>query len=103
MFPINPSKNRRPISCLRMLSFRSRIHNTVNKNSEAKLKRIELKLKGDRLASKAILTTVKFMPQITHIPISIMSITENLVFEEARELSVVMQLPYLNASLFSVL
>ncbi|MFB0501541.1 MAG: hypothetical protein ACETVP_03650 [Candidatus Bathyarchaeia archaeon] len=61
----------------------------VNKNSEAKPKRSELKLRGDKSVN-AVLTTEKFMPQTKLIPISVMSIAENLVFEEACEPPVVM-------------
>jgi len=65
-------------------------------NSEAKLKRTELKLKGKKSAN-AVLTTEKFMPQTKLTPINITSIVENLVFEEACEPSVVMWLPCLQA------
>ncbi len=65
------------------------IHSRVNMTSEAKPKRSALKLKGDN-SLNAFLTTEKFMPQTKLIPISIMSIVENLVFDEACEPSVVM-------------
>jgi len=77
------------MSSLRKLRSRSRTHSRVNVNSEAKLKRSELKLRGDKSVN-AVLTTEKFMPQTKLIHISIMSIVENLVFEEACELPVVM-------------
>jgi hypothetical protein len=77
------------MSSLRKLRSRSIIHSKVNINSEAKPKRSELKLKGDKSAN-AVLTTEKFMPQTKLIPSSIMSTAENLVFEEACELPVVM-------------
>jgi hypothetical protein len=65
-------------------------------NSEAKLKRIELKLKGKKSVN-AVLTTEKFMPQTKLTPINITSTVENLVFEETCEPSVVMWLPCLQA------
>ena len=68
------------MSSLRMLRFRSRTHSKASRNIEAMLKRIALKLRGDR-SVKAILTTEKFMPQTKLIPISIRSTTENLVPE----------------------
>jgi len=77
------------MSFLRKLKSRSRTHSNVNMNSEAKPKRIELKLKGEKSVN-AVLTTEKFTPQTKLTPISITSIVENLVFEEACEPSVVM-------------
>ena len=77
------------MSSLRKLRSHSRTQSKVNINSEAKPKRIESKLKGDKSVN-AVLTTEKFMPQTKLIPISVISIVENLVFEEACEPSVVM-------------
>ena len=67
------------MSFLRMPNPRSRIHNTVSRNTEAKQKRIELKFNG-AMSTKATLTAVKFMPQMKLMAPSIKSTLENLDF-----------------------
>ena len=95
---------KRLMSSLRMPRFCSRIHSNVSKSVEAMLKRIALRLRGDRSA-RAILTIEKFMPQTKLIPMSIKSTEENFVFEDACELSAVTCSSLLNVHfcLFNIL
>jgi len=85
---MSASKTKRLMSSLRMLKLCSRIQSKMSKRVEAMLKRIALRVSGDRSA-KAILTIEKLMPQTKLIPISIKSTEENFVFEDACELSAV--------------
>lgn len=92
VFPISASRMKRLTSFLLTLRFRSRIHRIVSRNSEAMLKRIALKLEGEKFV-KAILTIEKFMPQTKLIHMSIKSTAENLVSEGPCELLAVMYPP----------